>query len=241
MLAPLFETPRVEHVPVPDWFRPCDPRWSDPALLVGSYLRNLPHLRKEGVTYFLTFRLNDSLPGEVVSALRAEREGWLRRVDAERRAGELSKATLQAWADLRTRHFLKVETIMDAGHGSCVLRESASRKVVAEALRYFEGVRCRMAAYVVMPNHVHALCHPLPERAIEDLIGSWKKHSADTINRSLGRTGQLWQHETFDRIVRDKMEFQRVVQYIARNPAKARLRNGEADVWLSDEIRAANA
>ena len=52
---------------VPDWFRPCDPRWSDPALDAGSYRRNLPHLRIEGATYFVTFRLNDSLPESVVA------------------------------------------------------------------------------------------------------------------------------------------------------------------------------
>ncbi len=237
----LFQTPPVEHVRAPDWFQPRDPHWSDPALSAASYRRNLPHWRSEGATYFLTFRLNDSLPDEVVTAMRAERDEWQRLLATERTTGAVSAATLKGWADLQRRHFLKIEAIMDAGHGSCVLRDAVCRAVVVEALRYFDGERCRMAAWVVMPNHVHALCHPFPGRAVEELLGSWKKHTAAKINTHLAKTGQLWQRETFDRIVRDEAEFGRVVRYIAQNPAKARLRADEAEVWLSEEIRVANA
>ena len=37
----------------------------------------LPHWRQEGVTYFVTFRLADSLPAEKIDPWRRERQEWL--------------------------------------------------------------------------------------------------------------------------------------------------------------------
>lgn len=38
------------------------------------YRRNLPHIQPEGATLFITFRLANSLPKEVVERLRIEKE-----------------------------------------------------------------------------------------------------------------------------------------------------------------------
>jgi len=40
--------------------------------------RNLPHWRQPSVTYFVAFRLADALPAEKLTALKAEREAWLK-------------------------------------------------------------------------------------------------------------------------------------------------------------------
>ncbi len=39
----------------------------------------LPHWRQDGCTYFVTFRLADSLPQSVVAKLKEKRERWLAR------------------------------------------------------------------------------------------------------------------------------------------------------------------
>ena len=39
----------------------------------------------------------------------------------------------------------------------------------------------------------------------------------------LGRTGQFWQHEPFDRYIRNATHYRNVVSYIENNPVKAGL------------------
>ena len=238
----MFRPPVIEQIPLPCDFRSFDPVYCDSARTLDSYSRNLPHWRYEGATYFVTFRLNDSVPSSVADELKVAADAMLLEVEEERAAfgGQLSQSTLQKWEAFQKRQFQKLETVMDAGHGSCCLRGPEIRGLVANALMHFDGERCRLSAFVIMPNHVHALCQPMPGHPLEEACGSWKRYSAGAINRKLARTGQLWQRESFDRIVRDGGHFRRVVRYIVRNPVKARLREDEATVWLSDEIRAAN-
>ena len=49
----------------------------DPEADFKVYRRNLPHWRQAGVTYFVTFRLADSLPTQKLAALKEEKERWL--------------------------------------------------------------------------------------------------------------------------------------------------------------------
>jgi len=39
----------------------------------------------------------------------------------------------------------------------CLLRDPENAKIVEDALRHFDGERCELASFVVMPNHVHAI------------------------------------------------------------------------------------
>lgn len=39
--------------------------------------RNLPHWRREGAVYWVTFRLADSLPQNKLAQLRIEKKAWL--------------------------------------------------------------------------------------------------------------------------------------------------------------------
>ena len=50
----------------------------NPNALVTIYRGKLPHWRQEGVIYFVTFRLADSLPQAKLDWLRREKELWLR-------------------------------------------------------------------------------------------------------------------------------------------------------------------
>ena len=50
-----------------------------------------------------------------------------------------------------------IERWLDAGHGSCVLRQNECASIVDDALRHFDGNRLALISSVVMPNHVHAL------------------------------------------------------------------------------------
>ena len=84
-----------------------------------------------------------------------------------------------------------------------------------------------MISFVIMPNHVHCLFTLNAEWKLEQMLHSWKRHSAREINRTIGKTGTLWQKDYFDRLIRDPDHFGNCVRYIRKNPTKANLRSGE--------------
>ena len=91
----------------------------------------LPHVKREGVSYFVTFRLADSLPREVLLRFETERAAALRE-----RGG---KATKERWEETNRELRRKVERYLDQGAGACHLNRDEVRGVVAEALQYGHG------------------------------------------------------------------------------------------------------
>jgi type I restriction enzyme R subunit len=67
------------------------------------------------------------------------------------------------------------------------------------------------------------------------LVKVWKGVSARRINQLDGTTGALWADEYWDRLIRDEVHLGRVRRYIAGNPAKAKLREGEFTVWSRED------
>ena len=59
-------------------------------------------------------------------------------------------------------------------------------------LRHFDRDRYLLDAYVVMPNHVHALVEPIGQHSMADILRSWKSFTANAINRALDRRGTVW-------------------------------------------------
>ncbi|MCC7479631.1 transposase [bacterium] len=171
---------------------------------LGFYRRDLPHWDQPGLTQMLTFRLADSLPKQVQQRLEREAAAF---PEAERNA----------------RLHRLMDDFLDTGHGSCVLRHPEIAALVQQALFHFHGKRYLLLAWVVMPNHVHALVRALPGYSLADIVKTWKAWTAVRINKILGRQGQVWQREYFDRFIRDDEHLERVVNYIHFNPVKAGL------------------
>lgn len=212
------------NLTIPEEFKPFD--WQGDS---WNYERNLPHWRKPGVTYFVTFRLNDSLPREAVEQAQREREAWEQRIlEHHNLLPESLQEDYTAWL----RHtWRKMEAVMDACHGACILRQPDIRKIVADALLFFEGLRSSMHGFVIMPNHIHLAVVALGDYQIEELLKSWKGFSSREINKALGRKGQLWQEDSWNRIIRDEQHWMRVMRYILKNPEKAKLHDGEFTLW----------
>ncbi|MEQ1860839.1 MAG: transposase [Chthoniobacteraceae bacterium] len=190
----------------------------------------LPHWQQESAVYFVTFRLADALPAHLRQQWKNERDAWLEwhpepwTAEVEREYHERFSGALECW--------------LDESHGECLLRVPAAAKLVGDALTHFEGKRLHQLAWVVMQNHVHALFIPRPPWTMEQLMHSWKSFTAHALNQRLSRTGELWQKDYFDRLVRDRQHFANVVRYIRRNPSKAKLREGEYLLWESEQARA---
>jgi carbamoylphosphate synthase large subunit/REP element-mobilizing transposase RayT len=191
----------------------------DPDHEVLQKARNLPHWEQKGATYFVTFRLADAVPHDVVREWKEELELWL-------------KFHPEPW-DAKTKHEYRRrfqddrERWLDQGHGECILKQTAVAAIVTQSLRHFDRQRYILDSFVVMPNHVHVILQPTNEQTLSDILHSWKSFSAEQINRLLGRNGMVWQDEYYDRIIRNFGELVRYRSYIASNPKDAGLREGQ--------------
>ena len=102
-----------------------------------------------------------------------------------------------------------------------------ARSIALKHCLFENGKRIELYAAVIMPNHVHLLLAPLEGDLAEpfslaEIMKSIKGISARNINKLLGRRGQLWQDESFDRIMR-ATEFDFKKNYILANPIDAGL------------------
>jgi putative transposase len=165
---------------------------------VSYYERRLPHWDVVGQPLFVTFRLHGSLP--VSRVFPPER---------------LSSG----------KAFVAMDRILDrAQSGPSYLGRPDIAEVVFSALES-GGNRFRrysLHAFVIMPNHVHLLV--TPSVVSTRWLGPLKGYMAHAANNLLGTVRQpFWQDESYDHLVRDDREFQRVRNYIERNPVKAGL------------------
>jgi putative DNA methylase len=178
----------------------------------------LPHWEAGEAPQHIIFRLADSLP----THLLAQWEEELRHLPETRRNAERRQ---------------RIEQALDAGHGSCLLRDPALAQIVEDALLHFDGLRYRLHEWAVMPNHVHVLVTPLHGYSLSSIVHSWKSYTAKAINRVRGSSGPVWQEDYFDRMVRDEAHFARVAAYVRENPQRAGL---PEELWVGS-IREATA
>ena len=186
----------------------------------------LPHWEKESATYFITFRLADSLPKSVLDQIESEREAIVKTAnqlhrplsaDERRKIQRLSSPV--------------VEKYLDHGAGACHLNHPAIADEVAATLCHFDNQGYRLFAWYIMPNHVHVVVRLLPGHALAEVIHSSKSFSAKRANAILGLQGSFWQREYYDHLVRNDGELERAIRYVADNPVKANLKDWRW-VWV---------
>ncbi len=172
------------------------------------YERALPHWQPEGAGLFLTWRLHGSLPKEVLESRRASSQA---------------------------REFVRQDRILDAArHGPTWLKDdrvaaatAATLVHGAEVLKLYE-----LQAWVIMSNHVHLFI--TPHAGLARINRSLRSYIAHEANRILHRTGQFWQHESYDHWSRDLRQSEKIVAYIEENPVTAGLvRRAQDYRWSS--------
>ncbi len=187
----------------------------DWAAVEAGRSRHLPQLALKGGIYFVTFRLEDSVPQKLLKRWLYKRQAWLA-VHPE----PWDEATRKEYQSLFTA---RMERWLDAGYGESLLRDERCRKEVVERLLFKHGRDYDLGDWVVMPNHVHVLLQPLGEASLEAIMKPVKGISARNINCLLGRSGSLWMQESFSHIVRSLEQLKRFQRYIRMNAEKARL------------------
>ena len=175
----------------------------------AQHLGKLPHWELDGKLQYVTFRLADSLPQSKLVEYKFAKNEWLQKHPFPHTDLELAEYTELFCG--------KIDQWLDAGMGECIMKDAEVRNIVQEVIMYDDGVKYNVIAMCIMPNHVHMLLHPYPKVELNNEMGSLKRISAHRINKLLCRTGDVWQHESFDRIVRSYTHLQRVVDYINHN------------------------
>ena len=168
--------------------------------------RHLPHRYRIGEPLFVTFRLHDSLPPN-------------RDFPARLPSGKA---------------FVRLDRLLDKDRaGRAYLGMPAVAQIVVAAIGKGAPADYLLHTWVVMPNHVHLLLTPKIEPSI--VLPRLKGASARAANPLLGLTGQpFWQAESYDHLVRNPQEFERIEGYILQNPVQAGLaRSVEEYPWSS--------
>lgn len=170
-----------------------------------SFHRRLEHSTCVGAAYFVTWRLEGSLPIARVTDL------WT--IDGPK--------------------FVELNRLLNAvPTGPRWLERPDIARIVLEALRKGEhDLRYELGAWVLMPNHVHAALRLLDGHDLASTVGGIKGSSAREANRLLNRSGSpFWAKDYFDRRIRNSEHGGRVVRYIENNPVKAKL-CGSVEDW----------
>lgn len=206
-----------------------DPRKGAPRFYTRGYL---PHYDEAGIFQMITYRLADSLPKDALAQLKEE-----------------LKSLPEDARDTARRQ--QIESWLDAGHGSCLLRHSKAASCVMDTWQHFDGVRYEFIAGVVMPNHCHVLIRVFEGAMLGKIVQSWKSYTGRRIIelkeecRAGARRSQelpsqeerspgIWMRDYWDRFIRDEKHFANAIEYIHNNPVKAGLvKNAEDWYWSS--------
>ncbi len=115
----------------------------DPAADTRRTRQNLPHWEQRCVCAFVTWRMADSLPADVIQDWIAERDAWLRDHGIDG-GSESWRDALEDLPEETGREFHRTFTrrmygMLDAGHGSCLLHRAELRRIVEDALHHWNS------------------------------------------------------------------------------------------------------
>jgi len=198
-----------------------------------SYRHTLPHFQKQGQAYFVTWSLKDAIPHKVV--YKAARKLNLLRLQIktlEQLPSEfmaLARAK-KVYFQYRKKYIQAYAEILDNCKSPAInLSDPEIVEILVSTLQFWHGRKINNFAFTVMPNHVHWVFELYPRNQdgnplyLQDLMQSVKRFSSNRINKVLGRTGPLWQKESFDTTIRNYRHLQCAIRYTLNNPIKAGL------------------
>ena len=123
----------------------------------------IPHDINPERSQFVTIRLYDAVPKHVISYWQEELN-W--------HEGLSSRDPRQ----LKLR--IRIQKYIDKGYGACWLARPDIAEMVEQTLLHDDGVKYRLIAWCVMPNHVHAIIEFIEPYCLEQILQSWKSVSS---------------------------------------------------------------
>jgi REP element-mobilizing transposase RayT len=199
--------------------------------MTDIFYRHLPHYHPQNATYFVTFRLAGSIPLVVLQELKRKFDEEDRLL-SQRYQGE---ALYYERYKLHKKAFGRYDAYLDKGKDPRWLADAHIASLVAQEIHSLVPDHFHLHSYCIMSNHAHLLIDqdgiPEPPKpisgqhftALSQAMRLLKGRSARQCNQHLGREGKFWADESYDHVVRDEKEFERILAYIVNNPVKAGL------------------
>lgn len=119
--------------------------------------------------------------------------------------------------------FIEADKYLDNhSNGPYWLLDDTVASIVANSLHYGHNKWYLLHCFSIMSNHVHVLLkHIESAPLLSKILQMHKGFTGIECNKVLNRSGQFWEEESYDHVVRDSVEFERVKNYILNNPVKA--------------------
>jgi len=178
----------------------------------------LPHLDQALTTYFITFRLFDSLPQKKILEL-------------------MNSISLIDKPEYKVKMQKKIEDWIDQGYGACYLKNEKIATMVQTELLNLDNNLFNLHAWVIMPNHIHLLFTLLENNSLAEIMHVIKGRTARQANLILKRKGSFWGREYFDRFIRNQQHYGFVLNYIEYNPVVVGLCKNPHDWPFSSAAR----
>jgi putative transposase len=100
-----------------------------------------------------------------------------------------------------------------------LLKDRTVCSMILEDLQFYRNkYGFLLHGYVIMPDHLHILMSVQGDTTISQIMHDFKSHTAQEINRALGRAGAFWQEGFHDHIIRDERDFKKRINYMHKNP-----------------------
>lgn len=166
--------------------------------------RHLPHLYLPFGTYFITFRINGTLPLDIINSYKYDR-------------------------DKSINNFINYDLYLDKlTNNKITLLQPDIAAICKDSFTFYNGKKYVLISYCIMANHIHMLITLRNSNTnISQILKVVKGFSSYKINKLLGLSGTFWQNESYDRFIRDDAELFFTIKYILLNPVCA----GLVDNW----------
>lgn len=166
--------------------------------------------------------LSSALPGKVLKNIQIKYDN-IQSTNPEATGNK--KETEKKIARDYLKHF--DENLHTIKTGNNFLRIPEIAQIVADSIHFLDTKKYDLIAYSIMPNHVHAVLSTYEKDDegkiiyLQDILESIKETSTKECNKALNRRGKFWQHESFDRIIKDREDLYWTLSYVLENPVKA--------------------
>jgi putative transposase len=195
------------------------------------YRSNLPHFQQPGQIYFVTWNLKDAIP----SKLFTEYSNKSSELKSQIEYAIKSNASISELELLKHNYQLNRKNMMNAYENKLHRNENSDIdlsqkeviKILYESVCYWNDKKISNIALCIMPNHIHWVFRLMnsedKENWLQEILRSVKTFTARNINLYLGRSGSLWQRESWDTTIRNDKHLFAVIEYVIKNPVKAGL------------------
>jgi putative DNA methylase len=210
--------------------------------------RNLPHWYVPGAMHFITYRLAGTIPQQVLMRLREDRQRRLGNKSQQSERDQATRLTAHKQFFAEYDRYLDISCKVNWLARPPVAALIRGNLYHHAGDKYHLLAYCVMPNHVhvllqpitsvttsgpLVPNRKSA-SEPATadfqsdeqedaKSPLAEIMHSLKSYTAHEANKLLKKSGQFWQHESYDHWMRDDDELARIVDYIAWNPVKAKL------------------